>query len=596
MGKGKRIFRELSKNSRLLIAIAISWILSSTHIKLRDNATIALAKLLQNNLDVAEKLIKHFIVIDDPYIFERVLSAAYGALLSSSYYQGIDKLCYFLIEDLFSQSEVYPNVLVRDFSRNIIEYSHIHKLIECDLVMLERIQPPYKSTPIPTVLPTNEEIDKKFRIDEKNKSIPDFYLAQNKILSSMTTEYGRGVCGYGDFGRYIFQSHLHNWENIDVNRLSNYAIELIFKKYGYNVQKHGKFDSQECSSDYFLNTVERIGKKYQWLAMYEVVARLADHTQMTDSATRWNDDKKKTWYNGSIEPSFRDVDPSFILPNKSDIREIKKPTYNDWGDDFESWVESKANLINSKSLILNSYQNNEWFSLDRFVEFRPEKRLGKEDISSEYQFMLYTVNAYLVIDRDFKNVVEKLKNQNFKDNQMPKPVQHYNDIFNLEYYWSPLLKIYKSDYNNTGWQEIEFNRGEREKNIKLKVYLCSEQHIFEGIKNHNMSYDISFPTRFLYETLQLKNDQFAGSWVNDNGEVVMYDESLYGNNKETNLLIRKDYLKILQEKTGCRVIWTVLSEKGISHSRKTTKRRLNISGIYYLENDVLVGEDFYFIT
>lgn len=594
--KEKGFSESLSKNSRLLIAIAISWILSSTHIKLRDNATIALAKLLQNNLDVAEKLIKHFIVIDDPYIFERVLSAAYGALLSSSYYQGIDKLCYFLIEDLFSQSEVYPNVLVRDFSRNIIEYSHIHKLIECDLVMLERIQPPYKSTPIPTVLPTNEEIDKKFRIDEKNKSIPDFYLAQNKILSSMTTEYGRGVCGYGDFGRYIFQSHLHNWENIDVNRLSNYAIELIFKKYGYNVQKHGKFDSQECSSDRFLNTVERIGKKYQWLAMYEVVARLADHTQITDSATRWNDDKKKTWYNGSIEPSFRDVDPSFILPNKSDIREIKKPTYNDWGDDFESWVESKANLINSKSLILNSYQNNEWFSLDRFVEFRPEKRLGKEDISSEYQFMLYTVNAYLVIDRDFKNVVEKLKNQNFMDNQMPKPVQHYNDIFNLEYYWSPLLKIYKSDYNNTGWQEIEFNRGEGEKNIKLKVYLCSEQHIFEGIKNHNMSYDISFPTRFLYETLQLKNDQFAGSWVNDNGEVVMYDESLYGNNKETNLLIRKDYLKILQEKTGCRVIWTVLSEKGISHSRKTTKRRLNISGIYYLENDVLVGEDFYFIT
>jgi len=198
--KQKGFSESLSHNSRLLIAIAISWILSSTYIQLRDNATIALARLLQNNLDVAEKLIKHFIVIDDPYIFERVLSASYGALLSSSYYQGIDKLCYFLIEDLFLQSEVYPNVLVRDFARNIIEYSHIHKLIECDLKTLERIRPPYKSTPIPAILPTNEEIDKKYKIKYENESIPDFYSEQNTILSSMTTEYGRGVGWYGDFG------------------------------------------------------------------------------------------------------------------------------------------------------------------------------------------------------------------------------------------------------------------------------------------------------------------------------------------------------------------------------------------------------------
>lgn len=596
--KQKGFSESLSHNSRLLIAIAISWILSSTYIQLRDNATIALARLLQNNLDVAEKLIKHFIVIDDPYIFERVLSASYGALLSSSYYQGIDKLCYFLIEDLFLQSEVYPNVLVRDFARNIIEYSHIHKLIECDLKTLERIRPPYKSIPIPAILPTNEEIDKKYKIEYENESIPDFYLEQNTILSSMTTEYGRGVGWYGDFGRYTFQSHLYDWKNIDVDKLSNYAVELIFEKYGYDAQKHGKFDQQQYSDSRFLNTVERIGKKYQWLAMYEVVARLADHTQITDPATRWNDDKKQIWYNGSIEPSFRDIDPSFISPNKSDIREIERPTYNDWGNDLESWAVSTANLINSKSLILHSYQNNEWFSLDRHIAFRPEKKLGKEDILSEYQSMWYTVNAYLVKEQDFKNVVKKLKNKNFMDNRMPEPVQRYNNIFNLEYYWSPLLKIYESDYyGSTDWQEIEFNRGIRKKTIIGKVYLCSERHISEGIKNHDMSYHISAPTQLLHETLNLKNDQFAGSWVNDNGEVVIYDESLYSNNKETNLLIRKDYLEILQEKTDCRVIWTVLSEKtAMYHSRKSTEKRLNISGIYYLENDVLVGEDFYFIA
>ena len=46
----------------------------------------------------------------------------------------------------------------------------------------------------------------------------------------MTTEYGRGMCRYGDFGRYVFQSNFSNWSNINIDKLSNYAVEIIFDK------------------------------------------------------------------------------------------------------------------------------------------------------------------------------------------------------------------------------------------------------------------------------------------------------------------------------------------------------------------------------
>ncbi|BBI67416.1 hypothetical protein PKHYL_16070 [Psychrobacter sp. KH172YL61] len=68
--------------------------------------------------------------------------------------------------------------------------------------------------------------------------------------------------------------------------------------------------------------LNELAKKYQWMAMYEVVARVADNFEMTDPSTRWKDDKKYLWYNGSVEPSFRDIDPTFIPPDSTNIRLI----------------------------------------------------------------------------------------------------------------------------------------------------------------------------------------------------------------------------------------------------------------------------------
>ena len=123
--------------------------------------------------------------------------------------------------------------LVRDFARNIVEYALYKKLIILDDP--EIIRPPYKSE-FPASFPSNDEID-TYEFDYDADDFKSYYSSQNTILSSMTTEYGRGTGSYGNFGRYTFQSALNDWGNFDPNDLSNYACQLIFTKYGYDVER-----------------------------------------------------------------------------------------------------------------------------------------------------------------------------------------------------------------------------------------------------------------------------------------------------------------------------------------------------------------------
>ena len=52
-----------------------------------------------------------------------------------------------------------------------------------------------------------------------------------------------------------------------------------------DVEKHGKYDRDTSSYNRRASTIERIGKKYQWIALYEMVARVSDNFKKYE---RWN--------------------------------------------------------------------------------------------------------------------------------------------------------------------------------------------------------------------------------------------------------------------------------------------------------------------
>lgn len=299
----------VSDESLLLISKTISWFLTSSNRFLRDAATKALVALLENKIDVLIKLLRKFEGVNDPYVYERLFAVAYGCVLrdeEKSHLKGLGK---YIFETIFNQEYVYPHILLRDYAREIIEYSlHLGIRFSFDI---NKIRPPYRSE-WPKRLPTNKAID-KFEYKYNSKGFKDYYWSQNEIIGSMVTEYGRRGALYGDFGRYVFQSALRHWKNLEPQRIANLAVKRIFEL-GYDVEKHGKYDRTNYHNvGRGTRKQERIGKKYQWIAFHETLAKVSDNFTMYDESS-WTNEKPLK-YDGPWEPYVRDIDPTMLIKN-----------------------------------------------------------------------------------------------------------------------------------------------------------------------------------------------------------------------------------------------------------------------------------------
>ncbi len=201
----------LDEESARLAAIMLSWFLISTHNILRDRATRALVNLLSEHIPILISILSEFQDIDDPYILERLYAAAFGCVVRSSNISEIEKLAIFVYNTIFNVEMIYPNILLRDYAKNIVEYA-LHKIGKIEEIDSSKILPPYKSD-FPEV-PTTNEID-DFKIKEKSL----YYCGQNEILHSMRVDIGGA--GYGDFGRYTFQSYFKSWRQLNPIALQN---------------------------------------------------------------------------------------------------------------------------------------------------------------------------------------------------------------------------------------------------------------------------------------------------------------------------------------------------------------------------------------
>ena len=156
----------------------------------------------------------------------------------------------------------------------------------------KKIIPPYSSDPIP-------EIEDQHYLEQ------NFSGATYNIIKSMRFE---GWGWYGDFGRYIFQSALNHFD-VNEYQIFNYAIfhiineldfsEELFKDYDMFVHRYDRHQTIKT---------ERIGKKYQWITMYNVLARISDNCGMKES---WQSSSDNTiQYEGAWNLYIRDFDPT----------------------------------------------------------------------------------------------------------------------------------------------------------------------------------------------------------------------------------------------------------------------------------------------
>lgn len=579
----------LSKESRLLSAKALSWLFTSTNIRLRYTATKALANLLKNNIQTIISLLDSFKNVNDPYVLERIFAAAYGAVLNSKVLNQLDKLSELIVDIIFERDEVYPNVLVRDYARNIVEYAIYKKVYHMD--NMDIIRPPYH-TYFPNDFPDDEEID-SYKYDYNSIDFQDYYWAQNSILNSMTTEYGRGTGGYGDFGRYTFQSALSNWHDFDPNDLSNYACKLIFDKYGYDVEKLGEFDRNASEGNRNKNKKERIGKKYQWIALYEVLARIADNHQQTEPSSRWSDDKKHIWFQGPWDIFVRNIDPTIPFYSKKIVKKKSfckgKIQYNDWSGEITDWLKREKNLPKPEDMIsILSNDNTQWLLLSGHFSWDEPIPLGVDKSSHSSKCLWYQIKSYLVKESEYIPLLERLNTDPSLIYSLPDISDQYN-IFSREYYWSPAYEFFDNPYYNTrGWQDVYADRGE---DLPFATVLTTgEGHRWESGLADDEGGTYIAPCELMYHGMALNYSENAGEWLDNCGDIVCLDPSIHYES-ESSLIVNKEKLQQFLLDNNLKMIWSIVGEKNI-HSMHFIEgiKWLEMHGVYTLQNNQLHGE------
>lgn len=550
---GNKLSGLSDKSVELLLGL-FAWMLSSSNRTLRDRISKAMIEILKDRFSLCSVILEKFKNVDDPYIIQRLYGIVFGAVMkrSQTLKEEFEHLAVFVYSDVFGKERVYPDILLRDYARLIIERFIYENPDRCGLFEKERIVPPYSSEPIPKA-----EI-----VDYDNEKYHESGMW--RLLYSMKFDLDvKGVGMYGDFGRYVFQSALHYFVGVDIKNVYYYALEYIIKELGYTNQLFGQYDAEKADFDRNqLKRIERIGKKYEWIAMYNILARLSDRLKVTNG--NWNDETGKD-YSGPWNPYVRDFDPTLnsrIKPDRSTFPVFEEAILNegrfidsDSSDTgINAWIQGDDEMYQSfpDRFIRKDQDGEEWVSIYLYQELKKEVP-GAETFALSLphgEQHIWARSAMHIADASQGVSIELLQTSGYlrKHSGMNTTRDCYT-LFSREYAWSP-------GYNSE-FLEDDYDFDECEvKAIPATIDDMWEEQ-YDASQDETTSYYI--PTGDIILALGLYQKSVDGAFFYKD-QLAAFDTRIIGD-KHGELLIRKDLLELYIVDRGVSVFWDVVGEK-----------------------------------
>ena len=567
---------KFSKECLKLIIYIVSWSLCSTNLQYRNSAIRALAALFERNIDLANDTIINFANIDDPYIKEGIYCALYGAVLRvDTFNNELEELVTEVYKDIFNSEEVYPNILVRDYARGIIEYGNIKG---CKISFdIKDVRTPYNSCWYDSI-PTQDEID-SFGYDYIDESIDRIMYSANKIISSMATNTGDKHMVYGDFGRYVFEGWVRPWRyHFLEQELSNIVVKEIFTKWGYNPELHGEFDTSVKSYNRHRNDCERIGKRYQRIASYELIARLSDNFPAGDIEYIYSEEYSKKSqkrlekilaslgdeifidyntkdnieeetprkilkeyaYKGPWQIGIRGIDTSISSVNhncmkKNHLKSVFKiPEISN-----EEWASEGSTEPKIDEILFFEHNGEEFVVLEMYSSWDSiQERLDKE--ANNYFVKAIAILVDMEISEELIDSKEVRAYCDGKNNY------EISNIFAREFPWAYSYICMKEDVENEYNEEVN--------HIQTGI-----RYRYSGIEEiEDIIGSFSMPSEFIVNKLELKQVH-DGMWYDKNGNLVSYD--LVFDGYDNMLVIKKDSLMKLLSENKLSILWCMYTEK-----------------------------------
>ncbi|MBK1634023.1 hypothetical protein CKO31_25550, partial [Thiohalocapsa halophila] len=212
---------QIEENRARLAAVTLAWLTSLSHRWVRDMATKALACLFVNRRKLAASLIEQFSGVDDAYVLDRVLAAAYGAATRSWRNEGLAELARAAFAAVFGQDPMPTHVLVRDHARGIIELAANRSVLPSELP-IHVARPPYPGgIPLETI---SEETLDAYVQDNAGGRFRD------EICASAVSD--------GDFARYEIDSRAGRFLLLPLDAHGQSMREIYESWYAQAVAPH----------------------------------------------------------------------------------------------------------------------------------------------------------------------------------------------------------------------------------------------------------------------------------------------------------------------------------------------------------------------
>jgi hypothetical protein len=580
-----------TRKTKELIAILLVWSFASTNNKYRENAIRSLVALMQDDLVVATETIKRFEQVDDGYVKEGLYCSIYGAVLRSQKLVGAKELAEEAFMDIFDGDVVYPHIIIRAHAKGIIDYLK-QSNIECNFDIGKTV-PPYNSKWYAEI-PSQEDIN-RYLFDYRDEKVKPNMYSVNTIIHSMATNTGEESSMYGDFGRYVFEGWVEPWEyHYIAQDLSNIVTNQIFVTCGYDFNMHGEFDEKVKSYDRHKHDNERIGKKYQRIASFEMLARLADNfepgevkQEYSDRYQEWSskrldsilnfykhsselldpvneeyeeaeNDIKEIFipykYTGPWQFGYRGIDPTVLAKKTSKENNL-------WENKFtipdvlnEIWASKESEEPTIDKIVFVEYCDESFVVLEMYNTWR-SSCLRYDEEPKEY----FAKAVAVLAPNDI--VVSAAENSKLKKFAEGRNNLEAYTVFAREYFWSDAYKDFEA--------QIEKDYDEEDKDNYIRTGIDYQCPISYSEEVENVATSYAMPSKYLVDTLGLRQLD-DGKWYDKSGKLVCLDTVFDG--YQGALLIRKDSLLELINNKKLTVAWGIYTEKkGNPHFYATRK-------------------------
>ncbi len=663
---------QIDKDRAHLAATMLTWFLAATHRPLRDKATKGLACILSRRLSLAVRLLNEFASVNDPYVFERLLAACYGAALQGSEY-GLRELAQTVFDLVFADGTPPADALLRDHAHGIIEYALWRGKLP-DTLDISLTKPPY-SSPWPIEHVPDELIESYTEVHESGSFrdaivgstvnagdfavklmdhivdnwspsplgttplpssqaiceswVEEFTLSASKEQLDALTEFTRASEGAKGLQSYEKTEEtkrlesaetalkaalsLDQWEEFRVYA-KDFIRHLLFSdwyqdrpatfnvawcrrwvcmrahEFGWTTELFREFEKHFVRYGRHEHTVERIGKKYQWLALRELLARMADNLAYVGES--WERAGEVPVYRGARQLGLRDIDPSLLT------QETHYDGWAEWGETWwvpfnpllravspherRAWLESDNDIINDASLIdlRNPKTGRNWLALWSFSDW---KSWGMSDGSKEMQRdTWFRLNCYVVHRTDQVSLIEALKNKVLIDSHALPCIDLHREFYLGEYPWHPELQDVGpwSLPTEDWWASAPVPT-----RATVASYTCERGGYDYSI---DRTVSVNIPAPWMSEAMGLRlSSGKSPVYVDDSEQLIFYDPSVIEAGPAAALVDRDAFLQMLSRE-NLAAVWVIAGEKGAYGGRRHENGfggRVLHTGIYQLDGE-----------